>query len=169
LRGLKPGIIMNKEIERKFLIETLPDDLDTYPCFEIQQGYILYSIKDAAEFRLRAKNDMYFQTIKYGKGLERTEIEIELNRHQFETLWPLTKGKRLQKKRYEMTWNTYKIEIDVYTGALSHLRVAEIEFVDIEASRSFNPPEWFGREITTDERFKNRSLALAGIPDDFTY
>ena len=56
------------------------------------------------------------------------------------------------------------IELDVYTGALEGLRVAEVEFPDDAAADAFEPPAWFGREVTDDARYKNRALARDGAP-----
>ena len=88
------------EIERKFLIDQIPDELDIVDVIDIQQGYI-YSNKEI-ELRIRKKNDRFFQTIKQGSGLSRNELEIEISYKQFSQLWPLTEGKRLEKKRFEI-------------------------------------------------------------------
>jgi CYTH domain-containing protein len=53
----------------------------------------------------------------------------------------------------------------VYSGALTGLMVAEVEFPSEEAARAFVPPAWFGREVTNDSRYKNRRLATEGLPD----
>jgi len=47
---------------------------------------------------------------------------------------------------------------------LKNLITAEIEFKSEEESIAFKPPAWFSEEITTDERYKNKNLALYGIP-----
>jgi CYTH domain-containing protein len=56
------------------------------------------------------------------------------------------------------------IELDVFRGGLSGLCVAEVEFPSEEEAAAFSPPDWFGREVTDDERFKNKSLARHGRP-----
>ncbi len=56
------------------------------------------------------------------------------------------------------------IEVDVYSGALEGLVVAEVEFDDPWGAESFIPPYWFGREVTAESAYKNRSLALHGRP-----
>jgi adenylate cyclase len=56
-------------------------------------------------------------------------------------------------------------EIDEYAGALDGLVVAEVEFPDEEAAHGFEPPAWFGRELTDDWRYANRSLASDGMPE----
>ena len=35
----------------------------------------------------------------------------------------------------------------------------------MESSEAFAAPEWLGQEVTGDERYANRTLALRGAPD----
>jgi CYTH domain-containing protein len=56
------------------------------------------------------------------------------------------------------------IEVDVYSGALTGLVVAEVEFGDDDRADAFDPPSWFGPEVTDDPRFKNQSLAREDMP-----
>ncbi len=161
LRGCRVSV---QEIERKFLIRgsSLPDGLDSIPRKQISQGYLAVS-PDGTEVRLRRKGDRCYLTVKSPGALQRTEREIELTSDQFEHLWPATSGRRLEKTRYLIQLNDHQIELDQYAGALAGLLVAEVEFPTIEASQAFAPPDWFGREVTQDERYKNRNLALYGL------
>ncbi|NIQ08740.1 CYTH domain-containing protein, partial [candidate division KSB1 bacterium] len=152
------------EIERKFLVKKTPEDLHDYPHQEISQGYIAIT-DEGVEVRLRNKTGKFTQAVKSGGGLKRLEVEIELSRTQFERLWPLTEGKRVQKVRYEIDYKGWTIELDVYEGRLNGLTVAEVEFDNDEQSRAFEPPDWLGKEITNDERYKNRNLAVYGLPE----
>jgi predicted adenylyl cyclase CyaB len=154
-----------KEIERKFLVKSLPENLNQYPRQEISQGYVSVS-KDGVEVRLRKEGDKYFQTIKSGGGKIRIETEIEISEEQFNSLWQTTEGKRLEKVRYEIPHGGQIIEADVYRGSLEGLVSAEIEFASPEASDQFVPPEWFGKDVTGDKRYKNQSLALRGLPKE---
>ncbi|MBU2564127.1 class IV adenylate cyclase [Patescibacteria group bacterium] len=159
-----------KEIERKFLINSLPENLEQYPKKEIIQGYIIIT-KDGTEVRLRKKGEKYFETIKTGKGKTRTESEIEITEEQFNKLWPETKEKRVEKTRYEIPYK-YKndkeanIELDLYHGDLNGLLSAEVEFESEDSSVEFDPPEWFDKEVTYDKNYKNQNLALHGIPKE---
>ena len=153
---------MSSEIERKFLIDNPPADYGKYPSKDIIQGYIV--ITGDIEVRIRKKGTDYFQTVKIGEGLIRKETEIEITQEQFELLWPLTENWRIEKKRYEINYEDYLIELDFYRAKLANLVVAEVEFQSEEQSASFIPPGWFGREITDDEGFKNKNLALKGLP-----
>jgi CYTH domain-containing protein len=150
------------EIERKFVLEggtELTRGVDGVP---IRQGYL--TAGEVMEVRLRAKGDRRFLTVKSGSGLVREEREVELSSEQFEALWPTTEGRRIEKTRYEIGLGELVVELDVYHGELAGLCTAELEFASEEEARSFDPPEWLGREVTEDDRYANRNLALRGRP-----
>ena len=42
--------------------------------------------------------------------------------------------------------------------------IAEVEFDSLDRLHEFGPPEWFGSEVTDDERFANAVLAVHGAP-----
>jgi len=98
--------------------------------------------------------------------LQRGEAEIEISKDQFEKLWSMTEGKRIEKVRYEIDHSGMKIELDIYSGILKGLSVAEVEFSSIGQANLFVPPSWFGEEVTVDERYKNRNLVIHGMPGD---
>jgi adenylate cyclase len=147
------------EIERKFLIERPPDELGRAPSRRIDQGYV--ALDEGAEVRLRRYGDELWLTVKGSGGLARVEQELRLDPDKFESLWPLTEGRRVQKTRHLLAGG---IEVDVYEGALAGLVVAEVEFASEGESAAFEPPDWFGAEVTEDPRYKNRALAVDGRP-----
>ena len=94
----------------------------------------------------------------------RTEEELDIDERRFESLWPLTEGRRVSKTRHLIPLDSgLAAELDVYRGAHDGLLTAEIEFPSLEASEAF-PPGWLGREVTGDRRFANQALALDGRP-----
>jgi CYTH domain-containing protein len=46
------------------------------------------------------------------------------------------------------------------------LVLAEVEFPSREKSEEFEPPDWFGKEVTEDIRYKNQNLAQKDVPKD---
>ena len=44
------------------------------------------------------------------------------------------------------------------------LIVAEIEFDDTVKAKNAVLPDWFDKEVTYDENYKNKNLAINGIP-----
>lgn len=154
------------EIERAFVVETPPSNYNQFPHSDIAQGYYRDAVSGILT-RLRRKDSQFYQTIKKGVGLVREEIETELTGEQFDTLWPLTKGWRIEKIRYKIPLGQYLVELDVYKGPLQPYISAEVEFDSVEASQAFTPPSWLGREVTEDVRYTNAQLAKYGLPEDF--
>lgn len=148
---------MGTEIERRFLVVSAPSLVADYPGQPIEQGYLGFGA-DGAETRLRRAGTSLSLTVKRGYGLVRREHEITVSDEQFVVLWEATEGLRLMKTRHVIPVAGHRIELDVYAGELAGLIIAEVEFASIEASATFVPPPWCGPEITTDERFRNRSV-----------
>jgi len=154
----RPHHLSSREIERKFLIKRLPVKILRSRHFPIAQGY-LANEPGGRHVRLRKKAKTASLTFKVGRGTSREEREIRLSPKQFAMLWPATRGRRLRKTRYEMPWKHFLIEIDVYRGKNKGLVVAEVEFPSHAACRKFEPPDWFGREVTGAKRYSNIRLA----------
>ncbi len=149
------------EIERKFLVSRRPDLAGT-ESVEIEQGYLALADAGEAEVRLRRRGDLLLLTIKGGTGEVRVEEELELDREQFESLWPLTEGRRVSKTRHLIPAGELLIELDAYSGELEGLLVVEVEFPDRGAADRFEPPEWFGEEVTGRREYRNETLAVSG-------
>lgn len=154
---------MGLEIERKFLVGSVPEAITHQKKIEIIQGYLAID-DDGNEVRIRKAGETYSMTVKSDGSLERKEFETEISESQFRTLYPASDGRRIEKTRYYIEYMGKTIELDVYHGSLSGLIVAEIEFSSTEQSNQFSPAEWFGMEITEDKRYKNKSLAVKGLP-----
>ncbi|TMA93288.1 MAG: CYTH domain-containing protein [Deltaproteobacteria bacterium] len=155
----------NEEIERVFKVRQVPKNIEQYPSENIVQGYLAIDVT-GAEVRLRKIGDRYFETFKGSGRLQRRELEIALSQDQFNTLWPATEGRRIEKIRYQIDDAGQKIELNVFRGNLEGLVLAEVEFPSREKSEEFEPPDWFGDEVTEDLRFKNQNLAKKGAPKD---
>jgi CYTH domain-containing protein len=148
----------SREIERKFLVKRLPDELEKFPHDEIAQGYLALG-PGGIQVRLRKKGSIRSLTYKCGSRNAREEREIRLTAEQFDTLWPATEGRRLSKIRYDVPWRDHTVEIDIYRGRHDGLVVAEVEFPDEESCAAFEPPEWIGQDVTGQSRYSNVALA----------
>ena len=155
----------NEEIERVFKVRQVPKNIEQYPSENIVQGYLAIDVT-GAEVRLRKIGDRYFETFKGSGRLQRRELEIALSQDQFNTLWLATEGRRIEKIRYQIDDAGQKIELNVFRGNLEGLVLAEVEFPSREKSEEFEPPDWFGDEVTEDIRFRNQNLAQKGAPKD---
>lgn len=161
---------MPQEIERKFLVAFLPN-LENYFYEEIEQGYLCLGDKEEVRLR-RLERDLtysYTLTAKKGSGLVRGEYEISLDKLQFDKLWPMTEGRRIYKQRY-CDPSQPDITVDIYMGPLTNLMIVEVEFLSEEEAILFQPYDWMGKEVTYDDNYKNRSLAVKQtIPSCYKY
>lgn len=156
------------ETELKFLVDELPADIDleNMPRIVLHQGYVVVN-SDGAETRIRSfDNERFELTVKSAGMIQRSEQTIKLPREMFEVLWSQTVGKRVEKTRYNIPYGKHTIELDVYEGHLTGLMTAEVEFSgrseDAEVkAQVFEPPTWFGRNVSKDRRYKNQNLAHA--------
>ena len=148
----------NREIERNFLVKRVPANFRQARRFALSQGYIAVD-HSGCEVRVRDKNGKYYLTVKTGSGMVRDETEIPLSRPQFQKLWPLTKGRRIEKLRHFIPYQGRVIELDAYHGLHQGLMVAEVEFPSAAAARKFRPPDWLGRDVTRAKKFRDVNLA----------
>jgi adenylate cyclase len=139
-----------------------PSGLERCRSEEIDQGYLAADAE--SEVRVRRIGEQSFLTVKRGSGRDRLEEEIEITGEQLEALWPTTEGRRLSKRRFFIPLDGLTAEVDVYGGELHGLITAEVEFDSVADSERFDPPAWFGDEITGDARYANQALARHGVP-----
>jgi adenylate cyclase len=156
---------MASEVERKFLIERPPPWLGEHEGVEIEQGYL--AIDAEAEVRIRRADGSCTLTVKRGEGESREEYEVPLEPAQIEPLWEACGERRLRKHRHTVPLDGgLRAEVDVYRDRLQGLAVVEVEFPDEERADGFEPPAWFGRELTGEHRYANQALAVDGAPPD---
>ena len=132
---------MKSEIDRKFLVKSLPD-LSECKSSRIVQCYI--ELTEHTERRVRRIDDEYYLTSKSGLGLVREEKEENITAVKFSELSRNSIGNIVEKTRYYMNLGVYLIEIDIYESKLKGLITAEVEFESESESKNFTPPEWFG-------------------------
>lgn len=154
---------MTTEIERKFLVAALPD-LDAAKPVAVRQGYLTLPA-DSVEMRLRQKGSKLLMTLKSGAGMAREERETTITQEQFDTFWPATGGRRIEKTRWTGSLSDGTVyELDIFEGSHAPLRLVEVEFDSLAAARSFTPPDWFGPEVTGERGYSNKVMALEGAP-----
>lgn len=143
------------EIERKFKVKTLPENLTSYPCRQLEQGYLCVG----PVVRIRRDNDKYELTYKSGGMMARQEYNLPLTADSYEHLKTKVDGRVIIKKRYMIPLAPYTIELDIFEGDLAPLIIAEVEFPSVEEANSFTAPDWFGEDVTYDGRYHNSYLS----------
>ena len=162
------------EIERKYKLKSLPENLESYPCRHIEQAYL--NINPVV--RVRKEDNEYYMTYK-GKGMmARDESNLPLNEEAYYHLRSKADGRIISKKRYLIPVRnpgfkegfptppadyTLTIELDVFDAPFAPLIMAEVEFGSKDAAEAFVPPSWFGEEVTYCKEYHNSYLALSDI------
>src|SRR5689334_14766926 len=117
----------DREIERKYLLQALPERVREAQSADVDQGYLPGTRINERVRRMRlAEASKYFRTIKMGSGLDRFELEEETTEEFFTTVWPLTRGARVFKRRYFVPEGDVVWEIDEFLDR-SGLWLAEVE------------------------------------------
>ena len=160
------------EIEKKYLVKELPE-LSQFKCHEIEQGYLTRK----PTLRIRKKDDKYIFTYKSKiKGSPEDinvndEVERPLTKEAYEKLREKTEGYLIHKTRYlipiraeytvkkEGLPDELTVELDVFHGRLEGLVFAEIEFPSEEVARCFIAPQWLGKDVSDDYRYRNGYLS----------
>lgn len=161
------------EFEYKYLVDLdqVPEWVTLHPDHkreELRQGYAGIG-SDGSEARIRSyDNERFDLTVKQPGTIERKEDIVRISEELFEDLWIKCEGQRIEKVRYTIPYGQWKIELDIYEDGSA---VVEVEFnkddriadARLHAS-TFEPPEWFGKNVSGDERYKTQNISRFGIP-----
>lgn len=146
---------MSIEIERKFLV--VNDDFlaSAKECHNIAQGYL--SVDPDRTVRVRIFDKRGFITVKTrNKGASRHEWEFEIPvSDASEMLCACIR--MLEKVRYIVDEPSgLRWEVDVFSGRLNGLRLAEIELPSEDTH--FEKPSFLGDEVTDNPAYYNSNL-----------
>jgi CYTH domain-containing protein len=158
------------EIERKYLIDKLPENIEKYPRRKIAQGYLC----TRPVVRIRRQDEEYYLTYKGDGLMVREEYNLPLTQESYEHLLPKADGIIIAKTRYliPLTVGTgvdraLTAELDVFEDCLAPLMLVEVEFESVEEADAFVAPDWFGEDVTNDGRYHNSHLSRHGLPNPF--
>lgn len=171
------------EIERKYLVTKVPENLEQYEKKVIEQGYICTH----PTLRIRKSNENYILTYKSNKSNElgstaicNEEIERLLPKEAYLHLREKVDGNIVRKTRYiiplekkleagscEVVNEGLRAELDVFEGVLEGLVFVEVEFPDVAQADNFVKPDWFGEEVSADKRYRNTYLSTLAALSDF--
>lgn len=159
---------MQKEIERKFLVEEIPEEIIGISTIaSVEQFYLSLE----PEVRIREESfagvKAYTFTLKRGSGISREEcnIKLSLSSKEYANLKQMAIG-IIKKYRYTVQYRAFKTTIDVFLDNLEGIMLCEVEFPSLEYAEQYKPEPWMGKEVTGDKRYANQSLAaLQGLDD----
>ncbi|MCR5654690.1 MAG: CYTH domain-containing protein [Lachnospiraceae bacterium] len=180
------------EIERKFTIQALPENLADYECRHMRQAYLCTE----PVVRIRQDNERYYLTYKGSGLMAREERNLPLTEEAFRHMLPKADGLVITKDRYvipienaqfdidflmeeeakkeqprdraaveaELKTLQLSIELDIFSMPRD-LIMAEIEFPTVAIAKAYIPPEWFAEDVTEDRRYHNSNISQG--PEDF--
>lgn len=88
--------------------------------------------------------------------MSREEVEVSISEGLYEQITGIHRAIPLTKRRVTAEWNGIVLEIDRYDQI--DLMVLEVEFASETEAREFQPPQWFGPDISTDKRYSNKKV-----------
>lgn len=153
------------EIERKFVINQLPENIESIKKITQKHIYrdLVCSIRVRRSEDLTSKKIQCTHTIK-AKGEEQQkysiyELERSITEAEFNEFKPYDGSKLIEKYRCIIPIeNDLKVELDIFGDWMKGLIVAEVEFKNLEDAENFKLPEWFEKEKNHTE-FSNRKLS----------
>ena len=147
----------NMEIERKYLVKCVPDNLDDYDYYIIEQAYLCTS----PVVRIRRQDNDFYLTYKSSGLMAHVEYNLPLDSASYEHLLKKADGNIITKKRFLIPLDdTHTIELDIFDGVKKGLILAEVEFSSVEDANSFISPEWFDKDVTLDPQYHNSVMSM---------
>ena len=168
-----------QEHERKFVIRRLPSSLPE----EVTELVQVYTGNEdpKLEMRCRREDDQRYLVFKLDEGdggsRDETDPPLDLTNSPrifdyLATHWVLPGYTRIRKDRYQLDHGpeAKEFSLDVYFDQLVGHFVIEVEFFSAEDMAAWKIPTWMvelgATEVTHDKRYKNKSLAKNGWPEE---
>ncbi len=163
-----------QEIERKFLATTLPPLAGLTPLRD-ERGYLIRIPGVVLRFQRRGTRYELERMVDSG-ALSRRQQKWEISAPEYDSLARIAPAS-IVRDSYLLQARDPQITLKLYSGRHSGLARIEVEFSSVAAARAFNPPHWYGPEITdsplgsdgrlldlTAEQFATLLTAAGGRP-----
>lgn len=152
------------EIEKKYKVKRLPENLNDFEHKMIEQSYLN---KGGAPIRLRKfikGNQISCVFSKKARisedSFECIEHNIELPESIYQELLEAKEGRTIIKTRYTIPLTDgLHIDLDIFHDFFEGVCVAEIEYSFIEQANNYKVPNWLGEELTNSEKLSNAYMA----------
>ena len=159
------GAEMKQEIERKYAVNYLPENLKIVNILDIEQAFIYKDAKTVIRIRkIRDKKSddiKYIYTVKtkgdiaYHKDstvANAYEIESYIQEEEFNKLIKNKISSIIRKTRMVIPiGDNLNVEMDIYKDYLQDLITAEVEFPSEDIAKNFQKPDWLGEEMQYKE------------------
>jgi len=150
---------MAKEIERKFLVSGEGWRECAGRGKTIRQAYLALTDTISLRVRIVGTTRAYLTIKSSDAGTTRSEFEYPIPLKDARALMKLRTGRVIEKQRHVVKAGKARFEVDVFKGGHRGLIIAEIELA--KPGARFERPKWLGREVTSEKRYFNASLASA--------
>lgn len=164
---------MHYEIEKKYLIKEIPENLENLPKEEITQFYTRDENDKSQRFRKTTsyknnrKTTKYYKTHKKWKWLVREETETTITEQEYIINFNYISSEKhpniINKTRYHIPYKINKhifdIELNKFHWESEWFNMAEIEFSSIQESQTFTPPTRFDLEVTDYKEANNSYIS----------
>jgi adenylate cyclase len=149
---------MANEIERKFLINALPEGMSGTT---MRQGYLQPEKERAVRVRTVEKDGskkgvLTIKGMGSASGMSRYEFETEIPVTDADHLLSLCDQPLIEKTRYKYDHGGLVWELDEFHGVNDGLVVAEVELESEE--QTFDKPDFIGEEVTGQTKYYNMML-----------
>ena len=156
---------MKQEIERKYAVNYLPEDLEITDIIDIEQAFIYKDPKTVIRIRKiqdkKSDDIQYVYTVKtkgdiaYHKDstvANAYEIESYIQEEEFNKLIKNKISSIIRKTRMIIPIeNNLKVKMDIYKDYLQDFITEEGEFPSEDIANTFQKPEWLGEEMQYKE------------------
>lgn len=160
------------EIERKWLFDMSKVPVDKAVDFiKYRQAYL--SVEPEVRIRgkiicrrldhqwVNATDEKYMICLKGNGKLSREEVQWSITSDEFQSLKNIGNifdSDFIQKEYYEIVVDGYLLTVGtVDKETATEFSYGEIEFKSEEEALNFQPPEWFGIEVTNDDKYKMKN------------
>lgn len=145
------------EIERKYLVKSLDFIQEAKSVKRITQGFL--NTHPERTVRIRISGEAAFITVKgisNKTGTTRMEWEQSIDVRDAQELLKICEPGIIDKTRYQVLYENYLFEVDVFHGENEGLIIAEIELS--HECETFEKPAWLGTEVTGNKNYYNSQL-----------
>jgi CYTH domain-containing protein len=130
-------------------------------------------IKLCEEIGYKKSENKYLKIIKYGHKNSIKEKKIKITKKEYKKARREKISKIITKNCYNLKINRQKYKVSFYSKELKELILLRVKFKldeNINKSQIFNQLEpYIIKDVTDDERFKNKNLAQQGNPNKVSY
>ena len=161
-------------VEKKYILnESITSIIDLKRAKKENISQFYTSIKLCKEVRFRKVGKEYFKTIRTGSDVRKNIVNKNITKEKYQEAKAKKIGKTLKKIRYSVKLDNNKYTIDEYKNHLKNLFILEIPFKDLENAKEFKIPQkmkqYITKDVSSDNRYRNKNLALLGNPKKIDY